>query len=510
MNPLPFCIALRADASFKSGIGHVVRCLSLATALRDAGVRPVLVSRRLGIDVAKLARRANVDLIELSAPPDGFETADLVPHAAWAGIDWFRDADETAQVLRGQGCVRVVVDHYAFDARWHRRVAAALQVPIAAIDDLADRTLDVDLLVDHNLNNDIRVKYATRIDASTRVLSGPRYALLSPSYASLKPRDAGDSVASIGIFLGGVDAAGLSLVALRACREVAGYQGPIEIVATSANPHLERLRALSSAQPLTTLIVDAPELSAFFVSHALQIGAAGGATWERCCAGVPMLLLVAADNQLAVVPQLVACGAATALSAEASRDVRQVGMQVKEILNDALHRQEMASCARVLVDGVGARRVALSILGYTLSLRPAREDDADKAHAWRNHPLTRAVSRDGRTIQLETHLQWWHHTLEDPARYLFIAQVGCIDVGVLRLDLDGDRAEVSIYLDPSYTGLGLGPWLLRAAQRHAARELMLRSLTADIRPGNRASESAFATAGFSRGDPYWTWEPKLK
>jgi UDP-2,4-diacetamido-2,4,6-trideoxy-beta-L-altropyranose hydrolase len=498
-------VALRADASPRSGTGHVVRCLSLAAALRDAGARPCLVSRRLGIDVAALAQRTGVELVELAAPPAGFETTDPVPHAAWAGVDWQRDAEETAQALAGRDCERVVVDHYAFDARWHRRVAQALGARIAAIDDLADRELAVDLLIDHNLCEDTRAKYAGRIDATTRVLGGPRHALLGRAYAALAPREPDDAVDSIGIFLGGVDAAGLSSLALRACRDVAGFSGAIEIATTSAHPQLNALRALATTQPPTTLLLDAPELSAFFARHGLQIGAAGGATWERCCAGAPMLLLVAADNQLAVVPQLVAFGAAAALPPEASRDLQQVGALVAELLADAPRRRAMAQRARALVDGLGARRVALAMLGQRVELRAARADDATMAQAWRNHPATREASRDTREIPLDEHRLWWQRTLTDPTRRLFVAHVGRIDIGVLRLDLEGDRAEVSIYLDPACTGLGMGPWLLRAVQRWAVGEGALRCLLAHIRPGNRASELAFAAAGFKRGEPLWTW-----
>jgi hypothetical protein len=51
----------------------------------------------------------------------------------------------------------------------------------------------------------------------------------------------------------------------------------------------------------------------------------------------------------------------------------------------------------------------------------------------------------------------------------------------------------------------MGPWLLRAVQRWAVGEGALRCLLAHIRPGNRASELAFAAAGFKRGEPLWTW-----
>ena len=87
-----------------------------------------------------------------------------------------------------------------------------------------------------------------------------------------------------------------------------------------------------------------------------------------------------------------------------------------------------------------------------------------------------------------------------------MGEIGSRPVGVVRFDkLSRIAVEVSIYLDPACTGLGMGPWLLRAVQRWAVGEGALRCLLAHIRPGNRASELAFAAAGFKRGEPLWTW-----
>ena len=65
--------------------------------------------------------------------------------------------------------------------------------------------------------------------------------------------------------------------------------GPIEVVSTSANPHLRGLAAQVRADSLARLSVDLHDLAAFHARHDLQIGASGGATWERCCVGVPSL-----------------------------------------------------------------------------------------------------------------------------------------------------------------------------------------------------------------------------
>lgn len=499
-------VALRADASQASGTGHVRRCLALAAALRECGAEIRLVTRPLGVDTAEMARDAGVGTVRLPPPPPGWQqSGDRVAHAHWAGATWQDDARQTAEALDGWACTWMIVDHYAFDARWQRQVAQALGARTAAIDDLADRPHEVECLIDHNLHADHRQKYGKLVGTSTRLLGGPRYALLGPAYGGLQPVQVADTVASIGVFMGGVDSADLGTLALRACREQAAFRGPIEIAATSAGPHLASLKALAGRWPHTRVSVDQPDLAAFFTRHGLQIGAGGGAAWERCCAGVPMLLLQGAANQSVVVRELAAIGGAATLSEGEDLSVAAVGGAVAALLADAPRRRALARRARGLVDGLGAPRVAVALAADTLTLRPARPDDAERSLAWRNHESTRRNSRDPRPIGPADHHRWWLAALADPRRRLFVAHVGARDVGVLRFDVEDAQAEVSIYLDPALTGLGLGPRLLRAGQRWTRDNTALERLVATILPGNRASLRAFEDVGFVCGEPLWTW-----
>jgi spore coat polysaccharide biosynthesis predicted glycosyltransferase SpsG len=96
-----------------------------------------------------------------------------------------------------------VVDSYAFDARWHEHVSGALAAPVAAIDDLGDRPLHAAIIVDHNLSADPRAKHARSLRAGTRLLAGPRHALIDAAYAAAPRHAVREQVASIGIFMGG-------------------------------------------------------------------------------------------------------------------------------------------------------------------------------------------------------------------------------------------------------------------------------------------------------------------
>ena len=438
-----------------------------------------------------------------AAPP---AAAGDPPHAAWAQVGWQVDADETVAVLQGGGIDWLVVDHYAFDARWHDAVRARLGAKLAAIDDLADRALRVDLLVDHNLAADHRAKYRAVLPEGTPILGGPRHALLGPAFVHAAPYTFHDPVHSIGIFMGGADSRDLSSAVLRACRLGAGFGGPVEVVTTASHPNLAALRALAAQWPATTVSVDLPDLAAFFARHDLQIGAGGGATWERCRVGAPSLVLVTADNQRAVAPALAASNAVATLGDGATLSEQGIAEAVAKLLRDADRRRALADGSRTVVDGLGARRVALRMTATTLAVRAVRMTDGEAMHRWRNHPATRVVSNDARPIELEAHRDWLRQALGDERRCLLLGHVGRIDVGVIRFDLHpGGEAEVSLYLDPTLPGLGLGAALLRAGERHlrALRRGDCVTLVATVLEGNTASRRLFAAAGYTFAGGFW-------
>jgi UDP-2,4-diacetamido-2,4,6-trideoxy-beta-L-altropyranose hydrolase len=368
---VPVRVAIRVDASVEIGLGHLARCLSLAAALRCCGAEVIFICRDLGLDEVARIGNGGFECRRLGAPgnPRRPEIAVGDPrHAGWACVHWERDAQETAAAIAADHPDWVVVDHYAFDARWHRLVSTS-GTRLCVIDDLGDRPLAADLLVDHNLDDDHARKYAAAGIGNARILGGPRYALLGAVYATAPRYAFRDQVGSIGIFMGGTDPLRLSEAALRSCREVAGFTGPIEVATTHANPALTDLDAACRRHGPAELRIDATDLAAFFGRHDLQIGAGGGALWERCCIGAPTVALAFAVNQR---PAVAALAAARAVVAVDAIDPQSIGQAVRRLIADAAARCQLVKRARGLVDGRGAERVALAMLAEMSSMSPNR------------------------------------------------------------------------------------------------------------------------------------------
>lgn len=343
------------------GTGHIKRCLSLAQALAEAGAQTRFICRPLDAVAAQVLAAQNGTVHWLPAPTATFTPpADAPPHARWAGVSATDDAQQTAETLADWRPDWVVVDHYAFDARWHQTVRQTLDCRLLVIDDLADRPIAADALLDHNWDADHQAKYASQLQRAPVWLCGPRFALLSPVYQRASRYLFHEAVHSIGIFMGGTDPCGISTRVLAACRSV-GFTGPVEVASTSASPHLPGLRQACTTDPDTTLTLDEPDLAAFFARHDLQIGAGGGATWERCCIGVPSVLVALAENQIPVLKAVDSLGLAirSGISSGALAD------SVRKALTDSALRLRMSRTAVQLIDGKGAERVAFHLVQGT-------------------------------------------------------------------------------------------------------------------------------------------------
>jgi UDP-2,4-diacetamido-2,4,6-trideoxy-beta-L-altropyranose hydrolase len=339
-------IALRADATTAIGWGHLKRCIALALALREQGATVEFRGHADGAAVPAHLAALGLPWQALPSSTKAGPAADA--QATLASLPWRPHA--------------VVVDHYRLGAAWHGAVRRSTGARIVVIDDLADRALAPDLLIDHNPAQDHRAKYRAVMPAAVPLCAGPRYALLDPVYAGHAHGAWQPQVARIGIFMGGTDPADHSSWALRVLREQVGWTGEIQLATTSANPHLGALRSLAQALQ-AELLCDLPHLADFHAGCGLQLGAGGGALWERCCLGVPTLALVCAANQRLSVPLLHRAGVVLGLEAVArsAPQAQALAQALRQLIDSPEQRASLRANSLALVDGQGAARAATAI-----------------------------------------------------------------------------------------------------------------------------------------------------
>lgn len=352
-------VLFRCDASVIIGTGHVMRCLTLAAALRNAGVQCRFVCRAHPGNLIETIRQRGFAVAELPWQA-GWQCSDTAPrHAAWLGADWRSDAEQTQAAAAGTAPDWLIVDHYALDARWESLMRGWAR-RIMVIDDLADRPHDCDLLLDQNWHGaQTASRYAGLVSAECTHLLGPRYALLQPEYAALRaqmPQRDG-KVRRVLVFFGGSDPANLTARALEALMADAFAHLQVEIVAGRNHPDPQGLAAGAARRPRTSFAQALPTLVEAMARADLMISGGGATTWERMCLGLPALVVSLAENQTATSAALAEAGYQTYLGTAEHVTAQTFTAALHDALAHPERLRTQSSRARELVDGRGVARV---------------------------------------------------------------------------------------------------------------------------------------------------------
>lgn len=361
--PSDLRFAFRADASLQIGTGHVMRSLTLADALAARGAQCHFLCRDHEGNLIDFIRAKGHTVHALPAPPVGAglpanaSDDDTPPHRHWLGATQPQDIDACAPVLAALRPDWLIVDHYALDARWERALAPHCG-RLMVIDDLADRPHACDLLLDQTFGR-AADDYRAWLPAHCELLCGSRYALLRPEFVALRPyslqRRAQPQLRQLLVTMGGVDkdnATGQVLAALRHCALPGNCE--ITVVMGATAPWRTEVERQANTMPWPTRVrVGVSDMAQLMADSDLAIGAAGATSWERCCLGVPTIMLVLANNQHRIAQALSEAGAANLLDASTLKNQSLIcpeRLQYKALA-------AMSGAAAAITDGLGVARI---------------------------------------------------------------------------------------------------------------------------------------------------------
>ena len=366
----------RVDASLDIGSGHVMRCLALAEALQERGAICHFISRTHPGNLIDMIRQRGftVPALPSSFPqphtnaPAGIVQALHLAHDEWLGCAWQTDAAQTGAILAILQPDWLITDHYALAHHWEALLRPHYK-KLMVIDDLADRVHNCDLLLDQNLGRQPE-DYAGLVPTHCQVLTGPNYALLRPEFFAQRPyslerRQAQPTLRHLLITMGGVDqpnATGQVLHALKTCALPQACR--ITVVMGQTAPWLQIVRKLAAQMPWPTeVLVNVIDMAKIMSDSGLAIGAAGSTSWERCCLGLPTLLVVLADNQRRIASGLESAGVAIALGLH-NGDQFSVKLKnaVMHLVNNENVLVTLSQAAAKVTNGCGTNLVATQML----------------------------------------------------------------------------------------------------------------------------------------------------
>lgn len=357
-------IIFRVDASIEMGIGHVMRCLTLADALKVGGAQCQFVCREhSGNLLNQIAERGyQVHALPIKGSSQSEIEAASLAHAPWLGSDWMSDAQQTGKYIGNQTVDWLIADHYSLDERWERQLRTNCR-KIMVIDDLADRNHDCDLLLDQTYGRNYQ-DYFLLVPESCELLCGTQHALLRPEFAqwresSLRRRTGGFE--HLLINLGGVDKENITGQVLDALQQVSLPQKcRITVIMGSSAPWVGSVSLKAEGLPWPTeLKIGVNNIAEIMASADLSIGAAGTTSWERCCLGLPTLILVVADNQKLSARELEKSG--SVLRLECLDMVSGIETFLLSIKANKTLLIELSKSAAKVCDGIGCDKVVAKL-----------------------------------------------------------------------------------------------------------------------------------------------------
>lgn len=303
-----------------------MRCLTLADALAARGWICAFITGTESTLAVPALREKKYDILSPDSPPD---CGDLL-----------------------------VVDHYGLDAAYEKK-ARAWAKRIMVIDDLADRPHECDILLDQTYGRQA-ADYKIFVPPGCTVLVGADYALLRPGFAerradSLRRRDG--RLERVLVFISSLDARDGTSFVLEALNGLPFFLS-VDVVLGSGAENLSRVRQMAEkSRHDITIHTDIADMETLMKQADLAIGAGGTASWERCCLGLPALVIEIADNQALIARELSKAGAVDYLGPmeDVSKDnIRQAILSLK---NNGFALKAMSAAAARVCDGLGTERV---------------------------------------------------------------------------------------------------------------------------------------------------------
>jgi len=478
-------VVFRTEASPAIGGGHVMRCLTLANQLRNDGWdTSFCCSNETYFTIPQLKSSGHKMLDSIISKKDA--------------TDW------------------LVIDHYGLGLEYEKSCRSHAK-QILVFDDLPTRAHDCDILVDQNLGRTPE-DYQGLVPKTAFVATGTAFAVLRSQFASarmcgLSQNRLTDSPLRLMIAMGLTDPDNATELILNILKKnISNIR--VNIVLGGSAPHLEKIRKKVFNLPFVTRIyTNVTDMAGLLAKTDLVIGAAGSSAWERCCLGIPALIVVLAENQRRVADALDEKNIAINLGSLRNLKTKEAAEKIYQAIESQEQLATLARNAAKVCDGLGARRVALLLDpekakdGKSVQLRPASEKDASILLTWQSLPETRRYFHNPSIPTRDEHYTWFMSKLADTTAYFHIIEHHGEPAGVLRLEKkvnEEDTFEVNILIAPSKYRLGIAKAALLAARRIHTHMTMV----AEAFPDNLASNALFKTTGFLRKKNLYTLRPK--
>jgi len=487
-------IFFRVDSSSLIGSGHVVRCLTLAKSLKKEGAKCKFICKDYDSSFNKIIKTQGFEVIVLTNSNKLYKD--------FFNKNWEEDARQTINVIREEKIDWLVVDHYGLDIRWEKKLRPYTK-KIMVIDDLANRKHDCELLLDQNLVDNFEKRYQNFLPKYANTLLGPKYALLQSEYKNkhliASPRTG--SVKNILIYFGATDKNNLTELIIKEFNKLNREDIFLNVVISSNSSQIKKIKNESKKNKKIKLFTNLSSLAPLMLKADISIGACGTTSWERCCLGLPAIVITLADNQRQIAKELHKRKVIYWLGHYDNIKINLISKKIEKLINQNL--KNWSNRCKSITDGFGTQRVT-SILKLNsrtkLKARVARIEDSKLILTWANDPLVRLNAFNSKIINNKTHNEWFNFRLNNSKKcvILIIETLEKIPIGQVRFEKKNRKWFINYSVASFARKKNISSKLLKTAIKKFKKNKTFK-LIAEVKKDNIASCKVFEKIGFIKG-----------
>ncbi len=336
-------IAIRADGNEVLGMGHLIRCMSIAKALEKQGAQCVffVAQEKAGAFIREKGFACEVLFTD-------FENMEM-------------EVPRIEELLKEYEPCLWLVDSYQKTAKYIQMLQKVC--PVFVLDDMGEPAFGAEGIINYNIYGD-RMTYHNAENAKT--LLGAQYAPVRETF-SKEPYQVRDEVRNVLITMGGSDKLDITGNLCKSLLERFPQDIDITLICGRFNPHLQKLLLLQKSETRVHVLVDVADMWNKLALADVVVSAAGSTLYELSTMGVPTVCCYYVENQRRLAEgfaeKVGLCNAGD-YSREPMAVLQRMTDEVCKLLNDKVYRQNLSGRMQEVTDGQGAGRIAAELLAF--------------------------------------------------------------------------------------------------------------------------------------------------
>ena len=344
MSNFKYKIGFRVDGDSKIGIGHIMRCLALASELY-----------KMNCEIFFITTEEHEIITN-----KGFSVIKIDSELINGNGNFHHEISLLLNIIKELKIECIIVDHYYVSLGYLEKLKVSVKI-LTVIDDFCDNRIPADIILNGNIYAD-KNNY-TDIDPSTILLIGSRYTLFREEFLKLPKRIVNHEVQDVLITTGGSDNHNLTLKLLEiAINSDLVKDLNINIIIGHMFTNTEEIQTFSKKFDNIKLFYNVSNMSELMLRNDIALTTSGVTLYELAITGTPSISFIVANNQERLARKMDELHCTINLGQYNLVSDEKIKKTLKKLIFDTNSRKQISQIAQNLFDGKGAFRSAQKII----------------------------------------------------------------------------------------------------------------------------------------------------